>query len=222
MEPVLQRTATGIRRTMKRTELRSRTRVTQPRLRLCHRTTLAMLCTWVGLLLACPNSSAQGPKPAQKGPTNTSTEHKDMFNEIDQLVARLAVLPTLNKAAVENVLHAQLAHSPEAPPAFLYSEVQLSSGPFAHVELREPNASQQRVWLLVLSVRPGVLVPQAKFKDAQIIGAQTPMDINPDVPPEGIVTFALDSKAIPGQTIKYTFRARSLTLESIVLDRSRH
>ncbi|HEX4353212.1 MAG TPA: hypothetical protein VHZ95_09865 [Polyangiales bacterium] len=184
----------------------------------------ALSCALIGLLFACSDSSAQGAKPPQKGPgpTNPSTEHKDMFNEINQLVTRLAALPELNKAAVENVLHVQLAHSPEAPPAFLYSEAPLSTGPFAHVELREPNASQHHVWLLVLSVRPGVLVPQAKFKDAQIIGTQTPMDINPDVPPEGIATFALESKAVPGQTIKYTFRARSLTLESIVLDRDKH
>jgi len=137
-----------------------------------------------------PHVGAKKPDPMQKDP----------LAYIQQLVTAIAALPALSKPALEQLLGVQLMHVTTESGPVTY-EAALPAGPFQRVELHEPSAGG--VSLVLFDTRAGVELPMATFMQKKLIPVETPMQIEPNVPPEGVVTFELTEYA--GQHVLYDF-----------------
>ena len=83
--------------------------------------------------------------------------NQDMIREARRIIAEVSRAPELSRRQVEGLLGVQLVHSSDARPDLRYYQAQLPSGPFARIELREPNPQQNQDWrLLVLEARDSV------------------------------------------------------------------
>lgn len=133
-------------------------------------------------------------------------------NEVQALVAAVAGLRRFTRDGVEALVGAPLEHAPDADANLRYYSAELSQGPFARVEYREPNQEQNQTWrLLVLQVRPGTRLPLDQFRNG-VIPVETPPAFDPRVPPEGTVTFEVGR---PGLCTRFQFGARTSTLQLI-------
>jgi hypothetical protein len=137
------------------------------------------------------------------------------IEEAQRLIAELRESKEHNKHQVETLLKVTLEHSPDASPDLLYYEAEIQAGPFSHVELREPNPAQERTWLVNLTVRDGLSLPASAFKPSPIDNNAS-IDIEPRVPPEGVMTYSVREGA---QTTYYSFRARSEILVTVSVHR---
>jgi hypothetical protein len=162
-----------------------------------------------------PLSREMEGKAAGRSQQRTASMSQDLVREAKQVIKTVAQAPEFTKKEIEKLLGVKLVHSPDALPQFNYYEGDLPGGPFGRVEVREPNPSQDKTWLVDLTVREGVELPLAEFeKDA--IGPNAEMDVEPRVPPEGLVTYSVKDSA---QSIHFGFRARSRTLQQVALHR---
>jgi hypothetical protein len=146
--------------------------------------------------------------------------NQDMIREARRIIAEVSRAPELGKRQVEALLGVPLIHSPDARPDLRYHQAQLPSGPFARVELREPNPQQNQDWrLLVLEARDGVAL---SLQDLTPDIAASSMRVNPDIPPEGVVTYtAAPPMSRPGQTISLDFWALRKTLRLVSFQRGK-
>jgi hypothetical protein len=170
---------------------------------------------------ACTTEATPAPAaPPVPPPSVSVSEEKpvpsDPYSSASQLVDRLAALPVLSKLAVEGVLGVNLQHLSSQPPQYLYYEALLPSGPFSRVEVREPNPTQQRFELAFLEVRPGVELLIDSFRKDGRVDASMPMDVNPQIPPEGTLTY---SRRSAEQSVHYQFTARSQRLRLVAFHR---
>jgi hypothetical protein len=163
---------------------------------------------------SAPPQSVQGPNHLQ--PKGTVVVPNGPYAKVLQTVDELAGLPRLGKAVAENYFHALLTHLSHARPTDQYYEAVLPSGPFSRVEVRESNPTQDKFEFLILDVRPD---PTLTIAGLQALGRLRPdaaIDVNPDVPPEGTITYIIRDG---GQTVSYEFRAKSEQLSGVVLER---
>ena len=84
------------------------------------------------------------------------------------------------------------------------------------VEVRQSNPSQQNFALVILDARKGTELPVGSFRAAGRIRADMPIDVNPDVPPEGIITF---TDARSSQKLHYEFTTNSQKLTNVIVER---
>jgi hypothetical protein len=168
----------------------------------------AALAAW-GCEAAAPIVAGE-PQPVS--PTLSS----DPLALVLQLVDTISELPEWNKAALERVLGVTLVHTTTEPAEYLYYDVQLPSGPFEKLELRESSSTQPSFALVILDVRSGVTVLDA---DLRKVGRLTPdmvLDVNPHVLPEGRVTH---SRRTGNQRLSYQFTAQSERLTGVSFER---
>ena len=134
---------------------------------------------------------------------NTST--------VDSLVRSVSGLVAFDKANIEALAGAPLQAGDEDPDLVQYS-ADLPQGPFSRVELRVPAQQRDHAWRLVIAyVRPGTRLSFAELR-GELIPADSAVSINPRVPPDGTVTYAVEQ---PGLSTRYQFGARSSCLQLI-------
>jgi hypothetical protein len=137
-----------------------------------------------------------------------------LLTQTRNLVTAIGAARELSRQRIESLLGIPLVHTDDAQPDELTWQAELASGPFARLELREPNARQDQSWrLLVLEVREGVELPMEAFEPAEI-GPLT--DVNPRIPPEGTITHARET---PEQSTRFQFRAKSHLLRLVAFHR---
>lgn len=164
-----------------------------------------------------PAQSLPSPEPPARAPLEKAAVGvMDPYQQATALIDRIAALPQLNQAAVQGVLGVSLTHSASARPEEQYFEAPLASGPFGRVEVKLSNPSQDSFALVILDVRQGVAVPLARFRSEGRVSPNTPMDVNPRVPPEGTLTFSQVEK---NQAVRYEFRAKSQVLSGAMVER---
>jgi hypothetical protein len=180
------------------------------------RVLIAALVTTIGS--GCMRSSGSRhaeSKAASEVKAKKVSMTQDMASEAKRIVGMLANASEFKKTKIEELLGVSLARPPEVAPEFFYYEAELPSGPFSQIELREPNPSQARTWLVLLTVREGIELPLSAFENDPIPPGP-PQDIQPRVPPEGTITYIVKS---PPQSIHYAFRAQSEMLQVVALHR---
>jgi hypothetical protein len=185
-----------------------------------HRPRLSQLAVVVaiGLGSSCiqPSSSRSSlDKAADEQKSKEPVMTHVAVDEARRIVNTLAGAGELTKEEVEQRLQVTLAHSSDVGQELLHYEAVLPTGPFGHIELRQPNAQQARTWLIVLTVRDGVQLPLKAFLNYPIPPGP-PQDINPHIPPEGANTYIIKRD---GQSIHYEFGAQSELLRLVALHR---
>jgi len=164
-----------------------------------------------------PTRSASAPEPPHKPqPKGVVVVPDGPYAQVLQTVDELAALPQRSRAVLENYFRAPMAHLPHARPTDQYYEAVLPSGPFSRVEVRESNLTQDKFELVILDVRPD---PTLSIQGLQALGrlrSDTAIDVNPDVPPEGTLTYIIRDDS---QTVSYQFRTKSQQLAGVVLER---
>jgi len=140
---------------------------------------------------------------------------QEMVRKAKQIIKTISQAPEFTKTRIEKLLGVKLVHSPDALPQLNYYEGPIPDGPFSRVEVREPNQNQDQTWLIDLTVRDGIEVPLAEF-EKDPIGPTAEMDVEPRVPPEGLVTYSVKD---PVLSTHYGFRARRETLQQVTFHR---
>jgi hypothetical protein len=166
----------------------------------------------LGLLLAaCLAAGCARSEATQRGKKDMKD---DVVREAKDIVSKISAAKELTRAELERLLGVKLARAKGVGPDLLYFEGPLPSGPFSAVEVREPNPQQDRTWLVNLTVREGVSLPLSSFRDT--IPKDAPFDMEPRVPPEGVVTYSVKT---PTQTLYFGFRSKSEAMESVSIHR---
>jgi hypothetical protein len=160
-----------------------------------------------------PPQTVHGPQPQPKG---TVVVPNGPYAKVLQTVDELAALPQLSKVAAESHFRVPMTHLPHARPTDQYYEALLPSGPFSRVEVRESNPTQDKFEFLILDIRPDPALTIRALLAVGRLRPDTAIDVNPDVPPEGTITYITRDG---GQTVSYEFRARSEQLSGVVLER---
>jgi hypothetical protein len=164
---------------------------------------------------ASPRPVATAPVPPQA--KRTDPVQADPMAKILQLVNSIAQLSELTRPELERLLGAPLLRSPE-PGMFVDHTAALSGGPFARVTFREPNSAEAaRFWLVSLEVRPDVLLPRELFLRRGIIPKDGTTDVQPDVPPHGLVSYTVHERS--AQNIIYDFDGEDGHLTGVAIHR---
>ena len=138
------------------------------------------------------------------------------YANVLQTVDALSALPQLGTTAIANYFRASLTHLPHAQPTDQYYEARLPSGVFARVEVRESNPTQDKFEFVILDVRPDPALTIQALQATGRVRSDTAIDVNPDVPPEGTITYITRDR---GQTVSYEFRSKSEQLNCVVIER---
>jgi hypothetical protein len=70
--------------------------------------------------------------------------------------------------------------------------------------------------MVILDVRGDVPIAIASFRSAGRIDSDTRLDVSPDVPPEGTLTYSVHANE---QDTRYVFTALAKQLSTVVVDR---
>ena len=162
-----------------------------------------------------PNTQSPPPPPAT-GSAAGAPVAVDPYGAAMQLVDHIAALPALDQPALEAVLGVSMAHQAQASPEEQYYEASLPSGTFQRAELRLSNATQEKFALVILDVRAGVRIALASFRSGGRVGSDTRLEVNPNVPPEGTLTYTVH---VSGQDTRYVFTGSAQQLTTVVVDR---
>jgi len=155
--------------------------------------------------------------PANNPPsTGTIALSNNPYAPVLATVDAIAALPDLNKAALERIFGVTLAHAAAALPTQQYFEASLPSGPFSRVEVRESTANQRKLQLVMLDVRQKPELSLANLRAAGRIQPNTPVQVYPNVPPEGIMSYLVRSA---NQAVRYSFTATSELLSGVAIER---
>jgi hypothetical protein len=133
------------------------------------------------------------------------------YSSAMQTVDALALLPELSRSALEAALGVSLS-----APSDGAEVAALEAGPFARVERRAPGGEPADQTRVILDVREGVPLELSEFRASGRIVPSTPFDVNPNLPPEGTLTFRDQT---PTQSTLYEFTAQSQRLRSVILVR---
>jgi hypothetical protein len=138
-----------------------------------------------------------------------------MTQEIASIVAEVmrTGLPVKAAAAAETLSRAlgiSLVSTRDAGE-MEYLEGQFPSGPFERAELRVNHVSQGQ--LLVLHARPSAPVKKSKINLSSY--GPPALDVNPQVPPEGVTTHSF---TLGRCVLRFQFTARSNVLRLVVFD----
>lgn len=137
------------------------------------------------------------------------------MNELFETLDGILALPSLEPEGVGAVLGVSLARRPSHNRYLRVYGASLDEGPVAGAELRVPGAGattdERR---LVLTPDSGLRIPWDEVADTY--GATGIVDVNPDVPPEGIISSEVTA---PDGTraLWFQFTARSRELVSVVV-----
>jgi hypothetical protein len=105
----------------------------------------------------------------ERQPPGGVVMNQALLTQTRNVVAAIGGAHDFSRQRIESLIGVPLLHDPEAPSDELTYEAELASGPFARVELREPNARQDQGWrMVVLEVREGVELPMEGFDAAEI------------------------------------------------------
>ena len=161
-------------------------------------------------------ASTPSPMPKPVPPPQPEPLPSEPIAALAQLVDKIAALPELDKGAVERIVGVPLTHLANAAADERYYEATLPSGPFGRVEVRQSNPAQQTFALVILDARAGLALPLASLEASGRVRPGMTLDVNPDVPPEGITAF---TDVRDQQKLHYQFTTNSRQLTSVVIER---
>jgi hypothetical protein len=131
--------------------------------------------------------------------------------EINQLVERLTQIDELEMSNIENALKSELKETEQTPVSTSY-EFGLMESVFDQGELRLAKSGE---WAIIILEPPEDSEIVEDDLDLTPWGEIDYLDINPDVPPEGVIAYTFDSN---GVSVSFQFFEESRKLDAVVVE----